>query len=176
MLLHDPTLDKRGHHRYAEKIAILKAIIEDVIQDSQAFLLQVQPTMMVDKITPLLLHGAYQAMATYGTLVSNSSSSYTEAQEILEQKLLLLDHRWKSGGACDFSPGYCIDANTSYQMHISGFWKPEGYGVRVVRSICQPQSFFDIIYMGLAISMKLGLSPWTGVWEDYSYIFWGVEQ
>lgn len=98
MILHDPVLNKRGQHRYAEKITILKEIVDDVVQDSRIFLKRIQSMLTVDSVTPLLLHGAYQALAMYGTLVSDPNSRDAEALEILEQKLILVGHRWNAGG------------------------------------------------------------------------------
>jgi hypothetical protein len=106
MILHDPVLNKRCQHRYAEKIAILKEIVDDVVEDSRIFLTHVQSRMTVDSVTPLQLHGAYQAMATYGALVSDSNSRDAEALEILEQKLIVVGHRWNAGGTSYLSPIY----------------------------------------------------------------------
>jgi hypothetical protein len=100
MLLHDPVLNKRYSHLRAEKTATVKAIIEDVVEDSRIFLSYMQPSVRVDNITPLLLHAPYQAKAAYNTLIPHSSSSDTEAQEILEQKLIFIGLRWNAGGGC----------------------------------------------------------------------------
>ena len=102
MILHDPVLNKRAHHSYVEKRIILKAIADKVVEDSRVFLARLQPTMRMESITPLLLHGAYQALATYGSLDPSSSSNEAEAFNVLEQKLIFVSLRWNAGGSFYF--------------------------------------------------------------------------
>lgn len=97
MILHDPVLNKRSHHSYVEKRIILKAIADKVVEDSRVFLARLQPTMRIESITPLLLHGAYQALATYGSLDPSSRSNEAEAFNVLEQKLIFVSLRWNAG-------------------------------------------------------------------------------
>jgi hypothetical protein len=96
MILHDPVLNKKARNRYIEKRIILKAIADEVVQDSRVFLAHSQPRIRVEGITPLLLHGAYQAMAILG---SNSDASEAEAVDVLEQKLIFVGRRWNAGGS-----------------------------------------------------------------------------
>lgn len=100
MLLHDPVLNKRYSHLQAEKTVIIRAIIQDIVEDSKIFLSRLQPATRLDNITPLLLHAPYQASAAYNTLVSSSSANDVEAQEILKQKLVFIGMRWNAGGRC----------------------------------------------------------------------------
>lgn len=100
MILHDPVINKRGNHRQVDTKSIVKALADDVVQDCQIFLTHMRTVMTVEGISPVLLHGAYQAMTAYDSSSPEASSNDAEVLDILEEKLILLGHRWNAAGLC----------------------------------------------------------------------------